>query len=236
MISSLFNSILITPLYNVLLVLTNAIPGADIGVAIIVLTIMVKILLLPLYQQSIKTQKALKLIEPELLKIKEQYKNDKVEQTRLTLELYQKHQIHPLSSVAVVFIQIPIILALFFVFRDSLATTGHTIYSFVVKPEIISTNFLGLIDITTKSIWFAALTALTQGIYLWQTVPAPNKKELGQSWQKDFQHGMSLQMRYGAPILIFFVSWSFPIAISLYWITSNVFSSLFEVIKKRSEY
>ncbi len=234
MISDLFNIILITPLYNVLIILTNAIPGADIGVAIIILTILVKILLLPLYQQSIKTQKALKLIEPELLKIKEQYKDNRLEQSRLTLELYQKHHIHPLSSVAVIFIQIPIILALFLVFRDSLETTGHVLYSFVIEPEVISTQFLGLIDITTKSVWFAALTALTQGIYLWQTIPPPNKKEVGQSWQKDFQHGMSLQMRYGAPVLIFFVSWSFPIAISLYWITSNLFSLAFEVVKKHS--
>ncbi len=233
MISSLFHSALVTPLYNVLIIITSVVPGADIGVAIIILTILVKILLLPLYQQSIKTQKALKLIEPELTKIKEKYKDNKVEQTKLTLELYKQYHIHPLSSVLVVFIQVPIILALFFVFRDSLATTGHTLYSFVTKPEVISTHFLGLIDITAKSIWFAGLTALTQGIYLWQTVPAPNKKELGQSWQKDFQHGMSLQMRYGAPVLIFFVSWGFPIAISLYWITSNVFASGFELVKKQ---
>ncbi|MBI2482488.1 MAG: membrane protein insertase YidC [Candidatus Vogelbacteria bacterium] len=235
MISSLFNSLLVTPFYNILIILTGIIPGADIGVAIVILTILVKILLLPLYQQSLKTQKALKKIEPELTQIKEKYKDNKVEQTRLILELYQKYQIHPLSSVLMVFIQIPIILALFFVFRDSLTTTGHTLYFFVIKPEIISTHFLGLIDITTKSVWFAGLTALTQGIYLWQTVPKPEKKELGQSWQKDFQHGMSLQMRYGAPVLIFFVSWGFPIAVSLYWITSNIFASGFELIKKQFE-
>ena len=129
----MFRTLLFNPLYNILIVIVNLIPGGDIGLAIIILTILIKLLILPVYTSSIRTQVRMKEIEPKLKEIKQKYEKDLPEQSRRTMELYKENKINPFSSFLVLFIQLPIILALFWVFRDSLVVHPDIIYSFIKK-------------------------------------------------------------------------------------------------------
>ena len=79
---SIFNTILFEPLHNALTFLVSVIPGGDVGVAIIVLTIIVKLILFPLTQKSIESNRKMNMIEPELAKIKEEFKDKKKKQTK----------------------------------------------------------------------------------------------------------------------------------------------------------
>ncbi|MCX6713050.1 MAG: YidC/Oxa1 family membrane protein insertase, partial [Candidatus Vogelbacteria bacterium] len=146
----MFHTLFYQPLYNALVWLSSVIPGGDIGLAIILLTILVKIVLFPLFQKAAVTQMAIKKIEPEVAAIQEEYKNKQEEQTRKILELYRVNKVNPFSSILVLFVQIPIILALFWVFRGNFQFDPKELYSFVSLQAVLSTKLFGLIDITSK--------------------------------------------------------------------------------------
>src|SRR5689334_12417567 len=110
--SYLWNLLLYRPLLNALAFLVSVIPGGDVGLAVIALTIIVKVILFPLSQKSIESQAEMNILTPELNKIKASGAS-KEEQARLTFELYKAHKTNPFSGCLLVLIQIPIIFALY---------------------------------------------------------------------------------------------------------------------------
>ena len=221
----LFHTFFYTPIYNLLVFLATYIPGGDIGIAIILVTIIVKIILLPLTIGMARTQKAMKKVEPHLKKLKEVHKDDKEKQAREMMALYKEHNIKPFSSFILIFIQLPIILALYWVFKNqSLPNIDPSLlYSFLHITEAHTTTlFLGLIDITQKSILLAVIAGLlqvVQGIY---TVPLP-EKQVGASASSadDFSRAMAMQMRFVLPAVIALVAYTSG-GIALYFITSTI--------------
>lgn len=241
-----FKVILFIPLYNLLIFITSVIPGADLGLAIILLTILVKIIIFPLYTKSVRTQIKMKAIEPKLKEIKEKYKDNLPEQSRLTMELYRQEKINPFSTIVVLLIQIPIIISLFYVFQDSFKIHADLLYSFVSAPSQINTHFLGWFDLTSsKNIILSVLTGLSQYVQVSFSLPPrvatdKNKSKPGQSFKDDLMKSMDLQMRYFMPLITVFIAFTLPSAIALYWVTSNSFSAIYELvvikkIKKESE-
>ncbi|MFA5022774.1 MAG: YidC/Oxa1 family membrane protein insertase [Candidatus Paceibacterota bacterium] len=232
-----FKTILFIPLYNLLIFITSIIPGADLGLAIIVLTILVKLVIFPLYKKSVRTQIKLKSVEPKLKEIKEKYKDNLPEQSRQTMEIYRQEKINPFSTILVLLIQIPIIITLYYVFRDSFNVHTDLIYSFVSAPSQINTNFLGWFDLTAnKSIVLSVLTGLSQYLQVRFSLPTQpkSKNKLGESFKDDLMRSMDLQMRYFMPLITVFIAFTLPSAIAVYWVTSNSFSAIYEmvVIKK----
>ena len=235
----MFKTILFNPLYNVLIVIVNLIPGGDIGLAIIILTILIKLLILPVYIKSIRTQMKMKEIEPQIKEIKQKYQKDLPEQSKRIMELYKENKVNPFSSFLVLLIQLPIILALFYVFRDSLVVHSDIIYPFITTPESINPQFLGLIDISaSKNLILAVLTGLTQFFQVQLTMPKRQvnpSKEKSPSFGSDFARSMDIQIRYVMPLVIIFIAWQLPAAISLYWITSNIFHLIFGLKVKKEQ-
>lgn len=222
----MFNAIFYQPLYNALVFISSILPGGDIGLAIIILTILVKVVLFPFFQKATLTQMRMKKVEPELAKIKEIYKNDQQTQTIKTLELYRVNKINPFSSLVVLIIQIPIVIALFWVFRGNFVFDQAQLYSFVSVPHVVSTKLLGILDITQKSIILAVLTGLTQFIQTKLTMPAapPKKDGVPSSFKDDFARSLNMNMRYFMPIFVGYIAYTLSSAIALYWVTSNLFA------------
>src|SRR3989344_2530684 len=231
MFLSLFNEIFFRPLFNALVVITDFLPSNDLGLAVIILTLLVRILLFPLMHRSVETQTRMKMIEPELKKIRDDSK-DKEEQARLTMELYRAHGINPFSSLFLTFLQLPVLIALYFVFRESIFSNASFLYSFVSMPENVHTNFLGLIDLGGKSVALAVITGVSQFLQLkLAQLPGPTadqKKTSGGA--SDFGQIFSKQMVYMMPVFIFFIALRFPAAVGLYWTTANIFGTLHEGI------
>src|SRR3989338_5212743 len=106
-------TIIYTPLYNGLLVILDILPIADIGIAVIILTVLVKVILYPLAKKTSVTQLQMKEKQPELEALKEKYKNNRQEQALKIMEFYKKYKINPFSSFFTILIQIPIIYSLY---------------------------------------------------------------------------------------------------------------------------
>lgn len=234
MIKTFFVTTFFQPLYNFLVFLADVLPGHDVGLAIVLMTILVRLALFPIYHKSTKTQAKLKEIEPELKALKEKHQ-DREAQARAMMELYKQHGINPFSGFVLLLIQLPIILSLYYVFKDNLSVHIDLVYSFVNFPETINPLFLGKLDITAKSLILALIVGATQFIQMQLALPPLSPKKPGekQTFSDDMSRSMQMQMKYFLPVMIIFIARSLPIAISLYWITSNLFSIGHELIVKK---
>lgn len=216
------------PLYNGLILLIDGlkfIPWIDAGIIIVLFTIIVRIILFPISKKAVRTQAMMKLVEPELNAIKEKYKTDKQAQAKHTMDFYKEKKINPFSSIILLFIQLPIIIALYRIFYSTGFSTVHTelLYSWVSIPPAINTHFLGLVDVTQKSIVLALIAAVSQFIQISLSTPKIMKKSGEKNFQEDFARNMQIQMKYILPIFIFFVSYQVAGALAIYWATSNIF-------------
>lgn len=225
----LFHNFFYAPLYNGLIFFIGVIPFHNVGLAVILFTCIVKILIFPLSQQSIKTQFEMKRIEPEINEIKLKYKDDKKTQAEKTMALYKERGINPFSGVLLTLIQLPILIALYWVFLNGgLPNIDQTtIYSFTKIPDIINMNFFG-ISVADKSIIFALFVAVAQFLQMQVTMPKTKKKEVKEgekaSFTDELSRSMGLQMKYVMPVIMFFIAKSFPLVVSLYLITSSIFA------------
>lgn len=239
MISYAYNTFIYEPMYNGLIFLIDVIPWSDAGIAIIIFTIVIKLILFPLSKKSVQTQLKMRKVQPQLDLIKEKYKDDKQEQAKKTMEFYKQEGIRPFAGILLIFIQLPIIFALYKVFLHPglPSVDSNILYSFIATPENINIAFLGLIDISGKSFILALLAAVSAFYQIrFSMPPVPKKKDPSSkpSFQDDFARGMNLQMRYVFPVLAFFISWSISGAIALYFIVSNIFTIGQELVIRKS--
>lgn len=219
----IWNFLLYQPLLNALAFLVSVVPGGDLGVAVIILTIIVKIILAPLSFASIKSQAKMSALAPELDKIKKSGVS-KEEQARLTFELYKKNKTNPFSGCLLILIQIPIIFALYFVFYKGINFDDGILYSFILKPENLNMQFLGLLDLTQKSLLLAIIAGISQYFQAhFMPKPQTNNATPG-SFQESFAKSMHMQMKYVFPFIVAFIAYTVSGAVALYWITSNIFA------------
>jgi YidC/Oxa1 family membrane protein insertase len=220
---TIWNLFIYQPLHNALVFLIGIMPSGDVGLAIILLTIVVKLILFPLSQKSIRSQVEMKLIEPDIKKIKETYP-DKAEQQKQTFALYKEKGVNPFSGCLVMLIQLPIIFALYYIFKD-FDIHALNLYSFIHEPVKISTNLFGILDITKKSLVLALMTGISQFFQMRLTMPkTPTVATGDKSFGANLAQSMNFQMKYILPVFIAFVSYSISAGVALYWFTSNLFA------------
>lgn len=231
-----FNAVFFQPLYNGFIFLMDILPFLDAGVIIIVFTVIIKFILYPLSKKAVVAQIEMKSIEPDLKEIKEKYKDDKQEQAKRTMALYKEKSINPFASIFVILIQLPIIFALYFVFIKTGLPEVNTnlLYPFVGTPENINMNFLGILDITEKSIVLAVLAGISSFFQIRFAIPA--HKETGEkTFQSDLAKSLNVQMRYVFPVITVLISYQISGVVALYWITSNVFALIQERVLRKQK-
>lgn len=231
----IFSTFLYQPLYNTLVFIISSVPGANVGVAIVLLTVVVRTALLPLSHKQVVSQAKMRELAPHLEKIKEKHKDDKQEQARKMMEFYREHGVNPLSGCLLVVVQLPIIFALYFVFFKGLPNlNAEHLYSFIHLPEVVSMMFLGVL-LSSKSAIFAVFAAVTQYFQIKLSIPplAPAAEGAKPSFKDDFARSMNVQMRYVLPVIVLVISYSISAAVALYWATSNLFSIAHELYVKK---
>ena len=217
-----FRELFYEPLLNGLIWLYETVAIQDLGLAIILLTIAVRLLIYPLFHQGIKYQKVIQDLRPELNKIKDKHKNNKEAQTKATLELFKTHKLNPLAPFLSLIVQLPVFLALYVIFvGDFTRTIEPWLYSFTPRPGELHLTFFGLINLTQASPVVAVLAALSQYFqarlaFTAGTTPA-----------------MRVVMLYFLPGLILTALFKFPAAVGLYWLTTTVFSIIQQIIVNR---
>lgn len=234
-----FHTVLYTPIYNLLIGLTDILPGYDIGLAVVVATLIVKVIIMPLSFAALRTQRSIKAMEPEMKRIREELKDDKEAQAKAMFALYKEYNVNPFAGLLTLIIQLPIVLSLYWVFNSKTLLSVDTalLYSFIPVPEAISPLFLGIFAITGASVILALLAGLTQLVYGWYAIPVPEKstKAPGTDMQADFGRAMALQMRYALPLFIIAAAYFTSVAIALYFITSNLVGILQEFVVRRQK-
>jgi YidC/Oxa1 family membrane protein insertase len=229
-ISTLFHAIFYNPIYNALVALVAFVPGGDVGIAVILLTIVIRLILLPFTLSAARTQRAMKILEPKIKELKEKHKGDKEKEALETLALYREARVNPFASILTVFIQIPVLLALYWVFRYEPFSTINKmlLYSFTPVPHAVSLQFLGIISVAGKSAVLAVLAGVTQFLQAHMALSGTMKASGEPGMQNDFQRIMGMQLKYVFPFLIATISYTTSGAVALYFITTNLAGALQE--------
>ncbi len=223
----MFDTYLVQPLYNGFIFLTGIMPGADAGLAIIAITVLIRLVLYPVFTSQIRTQIGMAALQPELESLKDKYKNDRERMAREQMALFKRHKVNPLATIFVLIIQLVVMLALYFaLFHEHLpAVDTDFLYSFVPAPAHVSTSFFGLLNLLTPHHFvLAALVALSQyvaiALTLRRTPVAANMPAERAQVQKMQQN----LMLYLMPALIGGFSFFLPGAVGLYFLAGNVLS------------
>lgn len=236
--ANIFQTIFYQPILNLLVFLYNVIPGHDIGLAIIAMTIIIKLALLPLSKQSIKSQKALQDLQPKIDELKKKLANNKEAQAKAMMDLYKQEKVNPFSSCLPLLIQLPFLWAVFRVFRDGLnGASLALVYPFITRPETINHISFGLVDLSKPNVVLAVLAGLAQ---FWQAKMMTTKRaevKNGAAKDEDMMAIMNKQMLYIMPVLTVFIGITLPGGLSLYWFTLTMLTALQQlyIFKKKSK-
>lgn len=235
----LFDTLVYYPIYNLLVFVYNAFPWHDFGIAIILVTVIVKFLLIPISKKQIQSQKKMQELQPQIKEIQQKYKNDKEKQSRALMEFYKQNKANPLSGCLPLIVQLVFLIAiyrvLFNISQNGLMIESTGLYSFVQNPGQINHLFLGIIDLSSKIdiktislanfphivlILAAAGSQYIQSKMLMSKQPVKKDPASG---SPDFAQMMQSQMLYLGPILTLFIGIQFPAGLALYWLVSTVF-------------
>lgn len=225
MITSLFNTIFYRPLFNFFVELYNILPGHDVGLVILVITVLLRLAVYPLTASSIKAQRSMQALQPKLEALKKQYKDDQQKMAQATMELYRNNKVNPLSSCLPLLIQLPILLALYWVMSDFLSSTNFSaqLYSFVKNPGTINPLSFGYLNLLNPNIWLAILAGGAQFLQaktMSHQMPPPNAGEGAKD--ESMVAMMNKQMLYMMPIMTVLIGWRLPAGLTLYWFWSTI--------------
>ncbi|MFZ2390356.1 MAG: YidC/Oxa1 family membrane protein insertase [Minisyncoccales bacterium] len=224
--SLIFNAVLYQPMLNFLILIyiyTN-----NFGIAVIGLTLLIKFLTNPLNEKALKSQKAMAEIQPRLKEIQTKYKDSPEKQAQEMMALYKEKKFNPFSGILLLFVQIPVIWALFYVFKEGINIDPSQMYSFVSFPQTINPYFLG-IDLSKPNLYLAVLTAIAQ-FFQAKTSTPPTVKGGADDKASQITNMMQKQMVIFIPLITLFVLYSLPAALGLYWLITTIFT----IIQQRS--
>ncbi len=216
---NLWNTFIYEPIYNGLIFIAQHLSFADVGIAVIILTIVVRLVIFPLSKKSIISQYKMRALEPKLREIKARGLTREAE-AQETFALYKAEKINPFSGCLYLIIQLPVLLALYFALMNGVTQPDH-LYNFL-STDGLSSMFLGIIDITKPFLPLAILAGITQAIQAF-LAPQPTVTD-DQSFQGQFTKSLAVQTRYVLPLVIIFIANTLASAVSLYWTVANLFS------------
>lgn len=238
----MFDAIFIKPLANILFIIYGLIPGHDFGLAVILLTAIIRFALWPVLARQLHSQKKMQALQPEIAKLREQAKGDKQKESALLMELYREKEINPLASCLPLLIQLPFLIGLFAVFTR--ATSGIAnfeqylygwtkdlphIANIIADPSLYKTTLFGVIDLAAKSnIVLAVLAGASQFIQVRQITPKHTDPN-------DPSASANKMMMWMFPVLTGWIGYTLVAALPLYWAVSNGISILQQTITMRDE-
>jgi len=224
-----FHVTLWQPLFNLLVLFYLLIP--NLGVAIILLTLLIRVILYPLQNKAAKSQIALQKIQPKLKEIQAKYKDNKEEQAKQLMALYKREKINPFSGFLVMLIQFPVLIVLYRLFWQGIQPESFQyLYSFVQQPETINSMFLG-INMNEPSAILAILVGIA--FFIQAKLSAPKKQKKAKDTKGMFGEMFQKQMMYVFPVFIVFILLRLPSALGLYLLISGVFTAYQQYLAKK---
>jgi YidC/Oxa1 family membrane protein insertase len=213
----LYNELIYRPLLNLLVFFYNDLPGHDMGMVIIFLTLVIRAVLAPLSHKQIKSQKAMQDLQPKLTEVREKFKNDKEGQSKAMMALYKEHKINPLSSCLPLLVQFPLLIALYQVFSKALNGNLGGLYPFIRNPGVLDPFFFNFINLAKPSLVFGIIAGLLQ---FWQSKQMQAQNKPTDATAK----AMNFQMTYVLPLFSIFIALKLPAGLPLYWSVTTLFA------------
>lgn len=229
-----FRTFVTKPLYNGLVFIASWVPNHNLGIAIILLTLVVKLILLIPNQHALEGQRKLQMLQPRMEEIKKKYPNDATKVQEETMRLWKEMEINPLQACLPTLLQLPILIGLFFVIQSgvSVETSKHLLYSFYqdLPAGFFGHTFLGF-DLLLPSVFIMPpLLVFLQFIQMKMMMAKSRKKKPQEiiakpTGKKSWMPVLDQQtvMMYTMPLMIGFFAIKFPLAVSLYWAVSTLF-------------
>ena len=171
MFANIFTTVIIQPIFNLLVLIYGLLPGHNFGLAIVIFTVLVRLAMWPLVKKQLNHAKAMRELTPELKKIKAAAKGDRQKESAMTMELYKEREINPFASLGIVIVQLPILLGLYSGL-NRIIHNPHQIVSFSYPAvqhlswikelshniHLFDNTFLGVVDLTRTALG-------THGVY-----------------------------------------------------------------------
>ena len=210
------------PIYNALIGIISLVPGQNLGISIIVLTLLIRILLFHPNQKAIDGQKKMQLIQPKLEAIRKKHKDNQQIMAMETMKVWQEAKVNPFSSCLPMLIQFPILISIFYVVQAGINPDKQIfLYEFLtnIRLEDIQTQLFGLLDMTERNQFvLPVIVGLLQMVQLKLNLPKKDKKDLTQN------ESVQQNMVYFMPALIAVFTASLPSGVGIYWATTTVFA------------
>lgn len=205
------------PLFNIFILIVALLPNHNIGLAVILLTILVRLALTPIKHKTFESQLKQRELQPEMKRVQERYKNDRQAQSAAMMQLYRDKGVNPASGCLPMVVQIIILIGLFSVFRHGFGPEQLAVlYPFVQAPDAFNTHFLWVKDVTQPDHTFI-LPVLAGGAQYLYSRSMMSLQPLSND-PNDMAAMMSKQMMYIAPIATILFARNFAAALSLYWV------------------
>ncbi len=212
----IFSEIIYRPIINLTVLLYGVLPFQDLGIAIILMTLAIRLLFLPLSLKTARSQKVMAELAPDLERVKQEHK-DKAAQSEAVMKLYKERGVNPLAGCLPLLLQLPILIGMYRVFLNIFKPESLSkLYTFVPNPGTVNHFFLGLMDISMPSHVFAVLAGVLQ--FFQARIAAGNQPQNGPT------ASLNKQMAYLFPVMIIVISWNLPAGLALYWIVTTLFS------------
>ena len=241
-IGNIFHYVFYEPVYNVLMVLYMAIahvfPGGAFAISIVVLTLLLRAAMIPLTRKQLRSSRAMQELQPRLKELQARYKNDPQGLMQAQQALYKEHGVNPVSGCLPLLIQMPFIYALYDSFFTALkpssanesvahhlARINADLYPFVPHLQHMPLTYFFWADLAAPDPLhiLPVLAALFTFIQLRMAMPV--RKPVPAGTRQDSMSQATSTMQYIMPFFTLFIAWTFPAGLSLYWVTSTVFSA-----------
>ena len=209
--STLFNTYLYQPILSVLVWIYHTIAFEDLGFAIILLTVLVRLVLFPVFHKGARDQALMQRLQPKIKKLQEEHKDNKEVQAKALMALYKDHKLNPFSGFLLLLVQLPIFIALFQIFTKEL---GSALFD--------SHLLFGLINLETRNIWIAVLAAILQ--YAQGKLSLKPTVSSGGDAKEAAAVMTGKVMVWIGPLFTLGVLFRLPAALGVYWTMSTLFS------------
>ena len=226
----MFNTLIVTPLFNAVMAIYALMPGHDLGIAIIIVTILVHLIVWPLASKQLHSQRAMQRLAPEIAKLRKQAGGDKQKESQMLMELYKEKGISPFASLTPILIQMPLLIAFYYALRHAVhvgdiagmvypwVKSQPAIQAIIANPGAYHPSLLGIISLTSPNFLIALFAALAQYYQTRQIMP----KKSGDSKDAAAQAAQVSVLLF--PFITFLFAMSLPSALGLYWLTASLVS------------
>lgn len=190
------------------------------GVAIILITIIIKTLFWPLTLASTRSMKRMQALQPQLKAINEKYKDDAQKRNQKTMELWKEHKVNPAGGCLPMLLQIPVFIGFYYMLRNAIELRGETFLwaADLSRPDTI--GYLGVFPLNPLPLLMAATT-------IWQSTLTPTSPGMDPSQQKI--------MKWGLPLMMLFVLYNMSAGLTLYWTVQNLLTVLQTKLTKTND-